>query len=94
MTHSGLQLGADPIIFGRHEHTAAPFMSLHWELGPHGDGTQGLSTGLGSGGGAEIYLDENKFEKYFSLSYVVRGSILRKDLQSYLLYSYRLDCDI
>jgi hypothetical protein len=57
--HSGLQFGAEPIIFGRHPHWACPETTWHCELGPHGDGVQGLggmgrkvpssTTGLGTG---------------------------------------------
>lgn len=60
ITHSGRQFGGLPVNSGRHEHEGVPPISLHCELGPHGDGTQGL-TGIGSaggGGGAEN-------EKYF-----------------------------
>jgi hypothetical protein len=51
--------GAEPIIFGRQPHWACPETTWHCELGPHGDGVQGLggmgrnvpssTTGLGTG---------------------------------------------
>lgn len=48
ITHSGRQLGGLPINSGRHEHIAWPLSSLHWLLGPQGDGLHGLvgSTGV------------------------------------------------
>lgn len=33
-THSGLQCGGEPIIFGWHAHTAAPFDTRHTEFNP------------------------------------------------------------
>lgn len=45
-THSGLHVGGLPINPGTHEHTACPFISRHWLLGPQGDGLHGwISTG-------------------------------------------------
>lgn len=41
-THSGRQLGGDPTKFGKQEHTACPFISLHWLFAPHGDGLHGF----------------------------------------------------
>lgn len=41
VTHSGLQLGGLPKYDGRQEQTACPFSSLHWLLGPHGEGWHG-----------------------------------------------------
>lgn len=41
-THSGLQVGGLPIKPGTQEQTAWPLTSLHWLLGPHGDGLQGF----------------------------------------------------
>lgn len=43
-THSGRQLGGDPIKVGKHEQTACPFISLHWLFAPHGDGLHGFSS--------------------------------------------------
>jgi len=45
--HSGLQFGGDPIKLGRHEHDGDSPWTLHWELGPQGDGMQGLPTYCG-----------------------------------------------
>ena len=42
-THSGLQVGGLPMKPGTQEHTPWPFTSLHWLLGPHGEGWQGLT---------------------------------------------------
>lgn len=42
-THSGLQLGGLPRNPGTQEHTAWPFIALHWLLGPQGDGLQGFT---------------------------------------------------
>jgi len=43
LTHSGRQDGGEPVMVGRHEQIACPFVaSLHWELGPHGDGLHGF----------------------------------------------------
>jgi hypothetical protein len=56
MTHSGLQLGGLPMYEGRHEHDGVPPTSRHCELGPHGEGTHGLTYcgGTGDSAGAEI----------------------------------------
>lgn len=43
-THSGLHRGGLPRYPATHEHTACPFISLHWLLGPHGDGIHGFVT--------------------------------------------------
>ena len=45
-THSGRQLGAEPIIPATHPHWACPDTTWHCELGPQGVGVQGLS-GMG-----------------------------------------------
>lgn len=37
-THSGLQFGGEPMYPKRQEQTACSFITLHWLLGPHGDG--------------------------------------------------------
>lgn len=42
MLHSGLQLGARPTKFGKQEHAGVSPTNLHRELGPQGDGMQGL----------------------------------------------------
>lgn len=47
MVHSGLHPGGLPMYKAKHEQTACSLTTLHWLLGPHGDGWQGL---LGSGG--------------------------------------------
>lgn len=41
-THSGLQVGGEPMYPGTQEHTAWLFISLHWLFGPHGEGLQGF----------------------------------------------------
>lgn len=43
--HSGRQFGARPIKLGKQEQAAWPLICLHWELGPQGEGTQGLTGG-------------------------------------------------
>lgn len=40
--HSGLQFGGDPMNSGKQEQDGDSPFTLHWEFGPHGDGTQGL----------------------------------------------------
>lgn len=40
--HSGRQAGGLPIYPGTQEQTACPLISLHWLLGPQGEGLQGL----------------------------------------------------
>jgi len=45
--HSGLQFGGDPMKLGRHEHDGDSPWTLHWELGPQGEGIQGLPTYCG-----------------------------------------------
>lgn len=49
-THSGRQLGGSPMKFSKHEQAGIPETIWHFELGPHGDGTQlgGRSVGIGS----------------------------------------------
>lgn len=51
LIHSGLQFGGDPTNSGRQEQDGCPFISLHWEFGPHGDGLQGFFTSTGSSSG-------------------------------------------
>lgn len=41
-THSGWHVGGIPIKPTTHEHTDWPLNSLHWLLGPHGDGLHGV----------------------------------------------------
>lgn len=46
VTHSGLQVGGAPMYPGTQEQIAWPLFWRHWELGPQGEGWQGLvSTG-------------------------------------------------
>lgn len=53
--HSGWQTGGNPLLPGRHEHTANPFGDTrHLLFGPHGDGSQGFLGGTVSGGAAKI----------------------------------------
>lgn len=40
--HSGRQFGGRPIKFGRQEHAGWVSITLHCELGPQGEGMQGL----------------------------------------------------
>lgn len=44
-THSGRQLGGEPIIFDWQAQTAAPFATRQTEFAPHGDGLHGFSAG-------------------------------------------------
>lgn len=44
--HSGLQVGGLPIYPIMQEQTACPFISLHSEFGPHGEGWQGFLIGI------------------------------------------------
>lgn len=52
ITHSGLQFGGIPIYWERQLQDGTPWLSLHCEYGPHGDGMHGLvySTGEYCGG--------------------------------------------
>lgn len=43
LVHSGRQFGGDPINSARHLQSALSPFSVHCELGPHGDGWQGLT---------------------------------------------------
>lgn len=43
VTHSGLQEGGVPENPWRQEHTGWEFVSLHWLLGPQGDGIHGFT---------------------------------------------------
>jgi len=45
-THSGRQLGTEPIIPTKQAHCAWPDTTWHWALLPHGGGSHGLS-GMG-----------------------------------------------
>lgn len=42
LMHSGLQFGGDPMNSGRHEQEGESPATLHIELGPQGEGSQGL----------------------------------------------------
>jgi hypothetical protein len=42
VTHSGLQVGGLPMKPGTQEQTAWPLISLHWLLGPQGEGLHGF----------------------------------------------------
>lgn len=48
MIHSGLQFGGDPINSAKHEQEGVSPLTWHWDLGPHGEGTQGFPTGNGT----------------------------------------------
>lgn len=58
ITHSGLQLGGIPMNVGRQEQAGVPPWFWHWELDPHGDGTQGSMgtcwTGVGNGAAKDM----------------------------------------
>lgn len=49
LIHSGWQSGGFPINSGRQEQDGILFISLHTELGPQGDGTQGFSSSAMTG---------------------------------------------
>lgn len=50
IVHSGRQFGGTPIKLLRHEHEGDPLISLHWLLGPQGDGSHGfIKTACGVG---------------------------------------------
>ncbi|CAB0002809.1 unnamed protein product [Nesidiocoris tenuis] len=58
LAHSGLQFGGDPWKSGKQEHEGLSPTALHCELGPHGDGAQGLiGACCTGGGGARIKLN-------------------------------------
>lgn len=44
--HSGLQVGGEPMKLAWQEHTACSLTTLHWLLGPQGDGLQGTTFGI------------------------------------------------
>lgn len=50
LIHSGLQFGGDPMNSGRQEHDGDSPITLHWALGPQGDGSHGFTsfTGMSS----------------------------------------------
>lgn len=48
LIHSGLQLGGWPINVDKQVQDGLPLMLRHSELGPQGDGSQGL-VGIGTG---------------------------------------------
>lgn len=52
--HSGRQFGGDPVKSGKHEHDGESPETRHSELGPQGEGTQGLA-GVASRMGATIF---------------------------------------
>lgn len=64
LTHSGLQLGGWPINWGKQEQDGDPLISLHWALGPQGDGLHG-STNIGSF--TEIFTDYLNCSTKFAL---------------------------
>lgn len=49
-THSGLQLGGDPMKLGRQEQAGWLPTARHSELGPQGEGIHGLTGSTGCGG--------------------------------------------
>jgi hypothetical protein len=55
-THSGLQLGGEPMYPDKQEQDGEPPISRHCENGPHGVGWHGSWTTVGSlgGGGARL----------------------------------------
>lgn len=60
--HSGLHEGGVPKYPGTQEHTACPFTSRHWLLGPQGLGTHWF---LGISSETKIYSKVNEFQKWF-----------------------------
>lgn len=48
IVHSGLHNGGAPKYPEIHEHTATPFICLHWLFGPQGDGIHGLTISIGA----------------------------------------------
>jgi hypothetical protein len=50
MRHSGRHDGGVPTYVGRQEHDGCLFTFWHCAFGPHGEGLQGSSWPLGSGG--------------------------------------------
>lgn len=61
-THSGRQFGGEPLNEGKQEHTACPFISLHWLLAPQGVGLQGFVSNTWA---------ENK-AKYFQILMILK----------------------
>lgn len=47
LIHSGRQLGGNPINSGKQEQENEPPATLHIELGPQGDGSQGFTVTAG-----------------------------------------------
>lgn len=45
--HSGLQYGGEPEKLGIQEQEGESAISLHIELGPHGEGVQGVASSTG-----------------------------------------------
>lgn len=70
LTHSGRQLGGDPVNSGRQEHDGDSPVTLHCELGPHGDGWHGFDgTGVGTSSANILYISNVK-AKFTLCSYV------------------------
>lgn len=57
IVHSGLHNGGAPKYPAMHEHTATPFICLHWLFGPHGDGAHGLTISIGAEKKNTFYVD-------------------------------------
>jgi hypothetical protein len=57
VVHSGRQLGTLPTKSGKQEQAAWTPITLHSELGPHGEGTHGLASLGGIGSETEIILE-------------------------------------
>lgn len=58
-THSGLQLGADPMNPVKQEHDGLPpAETWHCEFGPHGEGTQGSTGAAGDVGTGSTAMDK------------------------------------
>lgn len=56
LTHSGLQLGGTPINSGEQEQEGELLTTLHWELGPHGEGSHGFCGIVGSGAKSILWI--------------------------------------
>lgn len=54
IVHSGRQFGGIPMYCERQEQDGSPLISLHWELGPHGDGLHGSNGVVSTGAEAKI----------------------------------------
>lgn len=56
LTHSGLQLGGMPMNSDEQEQEGELLTTLHWELGPHGEGSHGFCGIIGSGAKSILWI--------------------------------------